>query len=109
MKKNGGHEPYEREKLMSGVRTACYRRPVPAQTLENLANDLEADLMALDEPEVSSVTIGDMVMRRLRDIDEVAYIRFASVYRAFSDLGKLREAVDELLDTAHVGQPPKSL
>ena len=56
--------------------------------------------MALDEPEVSSVTIGDMVMRRLRDIDEVAYIRFASVYRAFSDLGKLREAVDELLDAA---------
>ncbi len=109
VKKNGGREPYEREKLMSGVRTACYRRPVPAQTLENLANDLEADLMALDEPEVSSVTIGDMVMRRLRDIDEVAYIRFASVYRAFSDLGKLREAVDELLDTAHVGQPPKSL
>lgn len=100
VKKNGGREPYEREKLMSGVHTACYRRPVPAQTLETLANDLEADLMALDEPEVSSVTIGDMVMRRLRDIDEVAYIRFASVYRAFSDLGKLREAVDELLDAA---------
>ena len=98
VKRNGEREPYEREKLMRGVRTACYRRPVSAQQLESLANDVEAELMALDEPEVLSVTIGDIVMRHLREIDEVAYIRFASVYRSFSDIGKLREAVDELLD-----------
>ncbi|ABU59303.1 MULTISPECIES: transcriptional regulator NrdR [Roseiflexus] len=98
VKKNGEREPYEREKLMRGVRTACYRRPVPAQALESLANDIEAELMALDEPEVPSSLIGDMVMRRLRTIDDVAYIRFASVYRSFADIGKLREAVDELLE-----------
>jgi transcriptional repressor NrdR len=98
VKKNGEREPYDREKLMRGVRTACYRRPVPAQALESLTNDIEAELMALDEPEVPSSLIGDMVMRRLRTIDDVAYIRFASVYRSFADIGKLREAVDELLE-----------
>ena len=98
VKKNGEREPYEREKLMRGVRTACYRRPIPAQQLESLVNDVETELMSLDEQEVTSTTLGDIVMKRLRELDEVAYIRFASVYRSFSDLGKLREAVDELLD-----------
>jgi transcriptional repressor NrdR len=97
VKKNGEREPYEREKLMRGIRTACYRRPIPAQQLEALANDVEAALSALDEQEVPSWRIGDLVMARLREIDEVAYIRFASVYRSFTDIGKLREAVDELL------------
>ena len=98
VKKNGEREPYDREKLMRGVRTACYRRPVPAQQLDQLANDVEAALMTRDEQEVSSSTIGDLVMARLREIDDVAYIRFASVYRSFTDIGKLREAVDELLE-----------
>src|SRR5690606_10406019 len=99
VKKDGEREPYEREKLMRGVRTACYRRPISAQQLESLVNDVETELMSLDEQEVPSTTIGEMVMRRLRELDEVAYIRFASVYRSFTDLGKLREAVDELLDS----------
>ena len=98
VKKNGEREPYDREKMMRGVRTACYRRPVSAQQLETFANDVEAALMALDEQEVTSSTIGDLVMARLRELDEVAYIRFASVYRAFADIGKLREAVEELLE-----------
>lgn len=98
VKKNGEREPYEREKLMRGIRTACYRRPISAAQLDHLANDVEAALSALDEQEVSSKIVGDLVMERLRVLDEVAYIRFASVYRSFSDLGKLREAVDELLE-----------
>jgi transcriptional repressor NrdR len=98
VKKNGEREPYDREKLMRGVRTACYRRLVPAQQLEIFANDVEAALMTLDEQEVPSSAIGDLVMVRLRELDEVAYIRFASVYRSFTDIGKLREAVDELLE-----------
>ena len=98
VKKNGEREPYDREKMMRGVRTACYRRPVSAQLLEQFANDVEAALMALDEPEVRSSAIGDIVMRLLRELDDVAYIRFASVYRSFADIGKLREAVDELLE-----------
>lgn len=98
VKKNGEREPYDREKVMRGVRTACYRRPVAAQRLEQLVNDVEAALMAHEDAEVSSTTIGDLVMQHLRDLDEVAYIRFASVYRSFTDLGKLREAVEELLE-----------
>jgi transcriptional repressor NrdR len=100
VKKDGEREPYEREKLMRGVRTACYRRPVSAQQMEQLVNDVEAAIMATEEHEVSSTAIGDEVMRRLRELDEVAYIRFASVYRSFADIGKLREAVDELLENS---------
>jgi transcriptional repressor NrdR len=98
VKKDGKREPYDREKLMRGVRTACYRRPVAVQQMEQLVNDVESALMGTDEQEVSSQLVGDEVMRRLRELDEVAYIRFASVYRSFADIGKLREAVDELLE-----------
>ncbi len=100
VKKDGEREPYDREKIMRGVRTACYRRPVSAQQLEQLVNDVEAAIMATDDQEVSSTMIGDEVMRRLRELDDVAYIRFASVYRSFADIGKLREAVDELLENS---------
>jgi transcriptional repressor NrdR len=98
VKKDGEREPYDREKIMRGVRTACYRRPVAVQQMEQLINDVESAIMATDEQEVSSTAIGDEVMRRLRELDDVAYIRFASVYRSFADIGKLREAVDELLE-----------
>lgn len=98
VKKSGEREPYDREKLIRGIRTACYRRPVPAERIEQLINDVEAALMSHDDQEISSSTIGDEVMRCLREIDEVAYIRFASVYRSFTDIGKLREAVEELLE-----------
>jgi transcriptional repressor NrdR len=97
VKRNGEREPYRREKLMSGVRIACYRRPISAQTLEQLVNDVEGILIAQDGHEVSSTSIGDEMMKRLRDLDAVAYIRFASVYHSFSDIGKLREAVEELI------------
>jgi transcriptional repressor NrdR len=98
VKKNGEREPYDREKIMRGIRTACYRRPVSAKKMEQLVNDVETSLMALDDQEVSSSNIGDHVMQLLRGVDEVAYIRFASVYRSFADIGMLREAVEELLD-----------
>lgn len=98
VKKDGNREPYDREKIMRGVRTACYRRPVAVPQMEQLVNDVESAIMATDEQEISTRAIGDEVMRRLRELDEVAYIRFASVYRSFADIGKLREAVDELLE-----------
>ena len=100
VKKDGAREPYDREKLMRGVRTACYRRPVAAAQIEQLVNDVESAIMATDDQEISSTAIGDEVMRHLRTLDEVAYIRFASVYLSFADIGKLREAVDELLDNS---------
>jgi transcriptional repressor NrdR len=102
VKKNGEREPYNREKLMSGIRVACYRRPVSAQHLDQLVNEIEAVLIAHDGHEVSSSKIGDEVLSRLRNLDAVAYIRFASVYRSFADIVKLREAVEEVLSRENV-------
>ena len=97
VKKNGEREPYDREKLSRGIMTACYRRPVSAQRIDQLLNDIEAELLANNEHEVSSAHVGDVTMQLLREVDEVAYIRFASVYLSFADIGHLRRAVDELL------------
>lgn len=105
IKKSGIGEPYERDKVLVGVKTALYRRPVSPDMAERLVNDVEADLMARDMVDVPSTVIGDLVMNKLREVDEVAYIRFASVYRAFTDVGKLREAMDALRDEPHHPQP----
>lgn len=96
VKKSGAREPYDRDKVMGGISTALYRRPIAPDATERIVNEIEAELMARDVPEVPTSVIGDLVMDRLRDVDEVAYIRFASVYRSFTDVGKLREAVDAL-------------
>ncbi len=87
---------------MSGIRVACYRRPVAAQHLDQLVNEVEAVLIAHDGQEVSSSKIGDEVLSRLRNLDAVAYIRFASVYRSFADIVNLREAVEEVLNRENV-------
>lgn len=100
VKKSGSREPYDRAKVLGGIQTALYRRPIPPDAAERLVNEVEADLMVRDLPEIPSAVIGDLVMDRLRELDEVAYIRFASVYRSFNDVGKLREAVDALRDEA---------
>lgn len=97
VKKNGEREPYSREKLYRGIRTACYRRPVSAQRVEQLVNDIEAALTSQEGQEIHSSDVGDQVMLHLRELDEVAYIRFASVYLSFKDIGKLRDAVEELM------------
>ena len=97
VKKNGEREPYERDKLLRGIMTACYRRPVSAQRLDQLINDIETELLGNSEHEVTSRHVGDVTMRLLRDVDEVAYIRFASVYLSFADTAHLRRAVDDLL------------
>ncbi len=99
VKKSGNREPYEREKVLGGIKTALYRRPIAPDAAERMVNEIEAELMARDQAEVPTVVIGDLVMNRLREVDEVAYIRFASVYRAFNDVGKLREAMDALRET----------
>lgn len=97
VKKNGEREPYDRDKLMRGIMTACYRRPVAVQRLEQLINDIEVEILSTYDSEVPSAVLGDITMRQLRTIDEVAYIRFASVYLSFADIAHLRQAVDELL------------
>lgn len=86
IKKDGSRQQYDREKLMRGILKACQKRPVTKAQMDDLLSDIEKELYDQLENEVSSMTIGEMVVERLIDIDEVAYIRFASVYRDFDDV-----------------------
>ena len=104
MKKDQRREEYSREKLLSGIRKACEKRPLPTGAIEKLADEIEAGLYHLGKAEISSTLIGDMVTEKLKGLDYIAYIRFASVYREFADIKALKEAVDNLV----VAQKEKS-
>jgi len=97
VKRDGRREPYDREKLYRGIRRACEKRPLPVGELENAVDEIEQALYRLGRPEVASQVIGEMVMEKLARMDSIAYIRFASVYRSFSDLEEMRQEMDELL------------
>ena len=97
VKRDGTRQPYSREKLLSGVLKACEKRPVPRQRLEQLVDKVEQKLFGTLETEVSSKTIGEIVMEELRGIDEVAYVRFASVYREFKDINTFMEELNTLI------------
>jgi transcriptional repressor NrdR len=104
IKKDNRREPYDRAKLMAGLKKACEKRPVPAEALERTADEIERSLQDLGEKEVPSPTIGDAVLAKLRDLDEVAYLRFASVYLSFRDVGELMTEVQRLMQSK--GQRP---
>jgi transcriptional repressor NrdR len=97
VKRDGRREPFDRQKLFDGVLRACTKRPVPTEAVEHLVSTVETGLYNLGKAEVPSRVIGEMVIERLRDLDEVAYVRFASVYRSFSDLEALKREVDDLM------------
>ncbi|MCR4428980.1 MAG: transcriptional regulator NrdR [Caldiserica bacterium] len=86
-KKDGRREVFDRNKILSGLQKACEKRPIPMNVLENLVDEVEKELRNRMEGEVSSSDIGELVISKLKKIDEVAYVRFASVYRQFQDLG----------------------
>ncbi len=86
VKRDQRREPYDRSKLMRGLQIACRKRPVPQAELEQIADSLESAMQDANEREISSQRLGTMVMERLRDLDPVAYVRFASVYRRFEDV-----------------------
>jgi len=86
VKRDERREPYDREKLMQGLQVACRKRPVPQAELDRVADGIEAAMHDSGEREISSQQLGRMVMDRLRDLDPVAYVRFASVYRRFEDV-----------------------
>jgi len=94
IKKDGRREEFSREKLIAGIRKACAKRPVSQKAIEELVDGIEAQLRRSGKGEVSTSVIGDMVMERLRQLDGVAYIRFASVYRAFADIEELKQEAD---------------
>ena len=98
IKKDGRREEFNREKLVSGIRRACEKRPLPTGTVDKLVDNVESELFKMGKAEVSSSLIGDMIIERLGKLDHIAYIRFASVYREFADIATLKNAVDTLVD-----------
>ena len=96
-KKDKSREAFDREKLLKGLLRACEKRPVPVKQLENLVDEVETTVQNMLEREVTSEAIGEMVMERLKKIDDIAYIRFASVYRQFRDIDSLNEEVSKLI------------
>lgn len=96
IKKDGRREPFHREKVISGVKRACEKRPVPVQEIERLADEVERELQESNEREVPAARVGDIVMGHLRRLDEVAYVRFASVYRSFRDISEFMQALEDL-------------
>lgn len=98
IKKNDGRwERFDRGKLMNGLLKACQKRPVSRQALDKLADEVEKALFSREGREVTSNEIGEIVMRRLHDLDEVAYVRFASVYRQFRDVSQFMDAIQQFL------------
>jgi len=95
-KKDGRREDFSRDKILLGVRRACEKRPIPLGAIEALVDDIETRVHALGKAEVPTRFIGELVMERLRELDDVAYIRFASVYRAFRDVEDLKEELATL-------------
>jgi len=98
VKKSGAREPYDRQKVVNGLKKACEKRPISAQTIEELADRIEAEIQEMGAKEVETKVVGEAVMRVLRDLDGVAYVRFASVYREFRDLDEFMETLRDLLN-----------
>jgi transcriptional repressor NrdR len=96
-KKDGRREPFERMKVISGIQKACEKRDVSIETIERLVDRLETRLQESGEREVPSTSIGEWIMTELHDIDEVAYVRFASVYRSFKDISEFMSELQDLL------------
>jgi transcriptional repressor NrdR len=97
VKRGGRRESFNRAKILEGIRTACAKRPVPAEDIDRLVDQIEAQVLALNKPEVSARDIGEMVRGGLRGLDEVAYIRYASVYLNLKDLESVQREIEKLL------------
>ena len=97
VKRDGFRQSFDRVKLINGMVRACEKRPVPLEKLEAIADEIEQELQGKLEREVSTVEIGEMVMKRLKEVDEVAYVRFASVYRSFKDINTFMDELSKLL------------
>jgi transcriptional repressor NrdR len=107
IKKDKRREEFNRQKLLSGMRKACEKRPLPIGTVEKMVDDIESELRLLERMEVPSSVVGEMVMERLKGLDHIAYIRFASVYRSFADIGSLKQEVDTLISGSQLPLLPK--
>ena len=97
VKRDGSRQSFDRTKIIGGLVKACEKRPVSAEDIERVADEIEQELQSSLEREVSSVQIGEMIMDRLKNLDQVAYVRFASVYRQFKDTNAFLEELNKLL------------
>lgn len=97
VKKDGSRQSFDRQKILNGLVKACEKRPVPLDTLENVVNDIEQHLLNTMDKEIPSDRVGELVMDALREIDQVAYVRFASVYRQFQDIDTFVSELNKLL------------
>ena len=98
IKKDNNREPYDREKIEAGIVRSCHKRPVSISQINELVDDIENTILNMEEKEVPSSQIGELVMNKLKDFDSVAYVRFASVYREFKDIGTFMEELKKILD-----------
>ena len=98
VKKDDSRQPFNRNKVLKGIITACEKRPISILQMEKIADDIESELAQSMEREVKSTKIGEMVMEKLRDLDEVAYVRFASVYKQFEDVSTFMDELQGLIN-----------
>lgn len=98
IKKDNNREQYERSKIEAGVLRACYKRPVSAEAIQKTIDDVETEIFKREEKEISSTVIGEIVMEKLKELDAVAYVRFASVYREFKDVNTFMAELKKILD-----------
>ena len=99
IKKDNNRETYDRSKIEAGVLRACHKRPVSAGQIDKLAEEVETEIFNMEEREISTQDIGEMVMNKLKDMDAVAYVRFASVYREFKDINTFMDELKKVLDS----------
>ncbi len=98
IKKDNNREQYDRTKIEAGVLRACHKRPVPADAINQVIDDVETQIFSMEEKEIPSNVIGELIMDKLKDLDAVAYVRFASVYREFKDVNTFMNELKKMLD-----------
>ena len=97
IKKDNTREPYDRSKIESGIIRSCHKRPVSSEQIENVVNEIENRIFSMEEKEIPTSYIGEMLMDKLKDLDEVAYVRFASVYREFKDVNTFMSEIVKII------------
>jgi transcriptional repressor NrdR len=107
VKKDGRREAFDREKLLAGLKKACEKRPVSVEQIEGLVQEIERRVQEAGEKEVPSASIGELVMEKLPALDEVAYVRFASVYRSFRDIAEFMAELKDILEGKVPPAPPR--
>ena len=97
VKKDNNREPYDREKIVAGIVRSCHKRPISMTQINDMVDDIEGQIFNMEEKEIPTTTIGSIVMDKLKDLDEVAYVRFAAIYREFKDVNTFMSELKKLL------------